>query len=303
MLKNILKNLDTTNLTNDYFNLESLLKKNDVSEPETHYFKNNKHTFNAVVKKQFYGYTIKIGGDKYGDCINISISIENDIVTKAKIAHIESEPECGVGSILDDGDTANFIKAALQFCKHIFPSLERIEFDDMSNIDCGTSKNVKPPRHPELPFSLAHFSLAKYGKTWYEDKFGAKMINEEAYKQYRNAATILESPIGIDFHTFILKATPTDEQVTLLEKFFDSTLTWNAFFRKIPKQLQCFSLYGWLPSFINSLLNNTYRHNGWYIDIEPTKFEISGGSMKRKTRRNRRDQIRFRNEMGVKSIK
>jgi hypothetical protein len=301
-MENILKNLDTTNLTNDYFNLESLLKKNNSeTETQTYYFKNNKHTFKAILKKQFYGYTIKIGGDKYGDCISISITIENDIVTKAKIAHIQSEPECGVGSILEDGDTANFIKASLQLCKHLFPSLKRIEFDDMSNIDCGISKNVKPPRHFEKPFPLSYFSIAKYGKTWYEQKFGAKMINEEAYKQYREATKILKNPIGIDFYKFISQLRIAPEQARILEHYFDPSITWHEFFNRVPKQLQCFSFDGWLTTFIIKLLNITYIERGWYIDIddmEPTKFEMSGGARKRKTRRNRKGKILFQNKEG-----
>jgi hypothetical protein len=296
-----LENIYGLNTINNYSNLESILNPEEKNKDENNkivFFKNDKHTFKAEIKKQFFGYTVKIGGDKYNDCINISISLSDNIVTDAKIAHIQSEPECGFGSILDNGDTVNFIKSSLQFCKYYFPSLKILIFDDMSNIDCGTSKNLKPPRHPEKPFSLAYLSIAKYGKTWYEDKFGAKMIDQSDYSKYREATNILKQPISMDFYDFVKKAQCTDEQSTILKKYYDPAISWNEFFNRIPKNLQCFSLYGWLGPFIHNLLKNTYDVMNWYIDIDlmvSTKFEMIGG-MKRKTRRNRKNALKFRNQ-------
>ena len=110
------------------FDLNTLLQNDNLTEQESRilYFKNKKHTFKAKITKQIFGETVKIGGDQYNDCINISISLSDNIVTRAKISHIESEPECVVGSILEDGDTAEFVKSSLLFCKSQDPTVKTL---------------------------------------------------------------------------------------------------------------------------------------------------------------------------------
>jgi hypothetical protein len=268
------------------------------------YFKNNKHTFKAILKKQNYGYTIKIGGHEYLDCINITINLTDNNVTNAVISHIQSEPECGFGTYLEDGDMVNFLKATLQFCQHEFPSLKSIEYDDMSNIDCGKSISVGPPRRLERPFSLAHFSIARTGKTWYENRFGAKMINKEDYIKYRNSIEKLYKKIDIPYLMFESISRVDEHHTVILEKYFSQDKTWIEFFNSIPKSLQCKALYNWLPSFIKYMINNTYNPFGWYIDIdtmEKTTFQLvdtpSGGSRSNQTRRRgRKTALRFSNQ-------
>jgi hypothetical protein len=160
-----------------------------------------------------------------------------------------------------------------------------------------------PPRHPLKPFSLAYFSLAKYGKTWYENKFGARMKNTNQYLEYREATKILQQPISIKFEEFQLNAQFTDEQAIHLSRYFDPTKSWNEYFNSIPKSLQCPALYGWLESFISELLHNRYTPNNWCIDIDAMdtiKMSVSttaqngysGMRMRQtKTRRNNRNRI------------
>jgi hypothetical protein len=282
--------LGSLNTFSTFFNIPKYEEKNTKY---VKYFKNIKHTFKVILNKQDSGYTIKIGGLKKIDCINISIAINNNTITRATLNHLESEAECGFGSRLEDGVTVDFLKAALQFCKQEFPSVTRIEFDDMSNIDCSNFLNSQGLL--KRPFSLAHFSIAKSGKTWYEKQFGAKMIDEQSYARYRNAADVLNKKIDMDFSTFLGKIYYTNEQADILEKYFNSEITWIEFFNSIPKAQQCKVFYNWLPTFIRELLQNTYNPCGWYIDIDTmnkTSFMLvnspptSGGG--RKTRRRAR---------------
>jgi hypothetical protein len=297
----------------EFFEFPNLAGLDARASPERHspqheiyYFKINRTIFKAVVIPQSYGYTIKIGGKHYLDCINISISIQNGVVTNAKIGHIQSEPECGFGTLLENGETIEFIKGALQFCKIKFPTMQYIELDDMSNIDCGISKDKEHPRRPEKPFSLPHFSIARTGKTWYENRFGATLIDNRLYTKYRSAIENLNTPVGISFETFCAKAQFTDTQASILKPFYSPEQTWMDFFNAIPKSKQCDAFFNWLPSFITGLIQNTFVPYSWVIDMsalgevslalvdEPV---LQGGKKTGKTRRARgRRALRFLNQ-------
>lgn len=270
-------------------------RTNHPPDKSTEYFITDKYTFQAKIHEQINGYTVKIGGRNYGDCINISVYInEKREPIHAKLSHIQSEVECSFDSILKENDSVHFLTASLQFCKQRFPGIQGFGFDDMSNIDCGKSKNNTPPRRFEKPFSLAHFSLAKYGKTWYELKFGARMSNKELYSTYRQHTQILNQPIQMTFDELIRKSLCSSHQITKLEPYFSPSKTWHEFFNSIPNHEQCYVLLNWLPEFMNILLSGTYHPTSWVIDadkvpdmtIQMNAKPQHGG--RKKTRRARR---------------
>ena len=259
------------------------------------YFKNDKHIFEANINKSIFGDTIKIGGKSYNDCINISIN--NEFPTKAKISHLQSEPECSFDNILDNKDTVDFIKASLQYVCKKYPDIKTFEFDDMSNIECGKKKmNVLPKkRKMDKPFSLAHLYLATYGETWYEKIFGAKMINIKLYDLYKESRNKLHGKIDIDYDKFKHLYSIDDNNDKILSNYYSKDKTWIEFFKSIPRDDKCKGLYNWLPSFINEKIENTFIQNGWYIDInnmpktimeivEKPNNNMKGGNQTRKSR-------------------
>ena len=262
------------------------------------YFKNNKHTFKASIN----GSHIKIGGKSYNDCINVAIYNDTDnIPVKAKIPHLQSEPECSFDNILDNKDTVDFIKASLQYIHYKFPTIKIFEFDDMSHIDCGKTKSVIPPRKLDKPFSLAHLYLAMYGETWYENRFGAKMINKVLYNNYKEGLLKLNNKINIDYTVFKINNSINEKQDAILSKYYSKDKSWKEFFNDIPKDERCDSLFNWLQYYIPEIIENTYNPFGWYIDIETmpkTHMEIvdkptlKGGAKTRKTK----PTIRFTNK-------
>ena len=269
------------------------------SNKQIEYFKTNKNIFKVNINKDNSMYTIKIGGKHFGDCINISIkTTDQGEPTQVKIGHIQSELECGVRSVMND--TVHFVSAALQYCKQRFPGIQQFEFDDMSRIDCGTTKNKEPPRHLEKPFSLAHFSLAKYGQTWYEQKFGARMLNTQVYTIYRNNAQKLFQPIQMTFNEFTKMSFMTTNQEHEIEKYFSPLKTWVEFFTSIPKTKHCNILFNWLESFIEKLLHGSYNPKSWIISIENVpnisiqmNIEPNQNGGSNKTRRNKSRHLRF----------
>jgi hypothetical protein len=257
------------------------------------HFKNNKHTFEATINENQFGTTIKIGGKTFNDCINISIN-KSDL-TRAIIPHIQSEPECSFDKILEEKETSDFIKVSLQYVCQKFPTVKVFKFDDMSKIDCGKKTLDIPPEFRKLnkPFSLAHLYLAFHGETWYENRFGAKMINPKFYQVYKDAVKKLHEKITIDYDVFKTMNHINSAQDAILSKYYSNDKTYIEFFNSIPKSDRCTALYNWLPFFIDPLLEYSYISTGWYIDIATmpkTNMEIisppTGGGGKRKHNHN-----------------
>lgn len=226
--------------------------------------KSGKYIFHAKVKQEPYMYYIKIGTRNFGECIEISISDK-----KAKLIQVKSEPECGYPQFLEKGSgTTDMIKASLDFCFFTFGA-SVFEFDDASNMDCNPvyPENSKPPRKLNKPFSLAHHSIALYGMTWYERHFGATMINSENYKRYRKSIENLYKPITTTYEDFIKENLLNEEQIIGLKEYYEKASSLNDFFKSVPKKDNCRLFFNWLPTCIESILNDTFYSGRWCIDI------------------------------------
>ena len=267
------------------------------------YFKNEKHIFEANVTSDF----VKIGG-KYNDCINISIQRDKDnFPIKAKIPHLESEPECSFDNILENIDTIDFIKASLQYVNQKFPTVTKFEFDDMSRIECGTKKGDYPPRKFDKPFSLSHFYIALNGETWYENKFGAKIGNTYFYEIYRNNLIHLHDKINMKYDIFKVNYSINEKQDSVLSKYFSEEKTWHEFFNDIPRSERCSGLFNWLETAIMDILENTFTPHGWYIDIntmpkttmEIIEKQMKGGKITRRIKRLGKGRIKFTNKKHI----
>jgi hypothetical protein len=255
---------------------------------------------------------VKIGGDRYRDCINVALVKRDGVPIYAKIPHLESEPECGVAKFLDKTEkdsTVDFICGSLQFIHHLYPSITRFEFMDDSKIECGIQNALKPPRKIAKPLSLAHLYIAKYGSSWYETKFNAKLINQTHYAAYRDATKVLFQEHTMKYSEFKGENSLSDEQDRILEPLYNSSTTWIEFFNAVPKESHCECFLLWLPFFINKLLKDSFIQNTWYIDIETmpkTDMVIitpnaKGGRRTRKSLRQSKS-MRFSNNLSYGSL-
>lgn len=252
---------------------------------------------------------VKIGGDKYRDCINVALVKREGVPVYAKIPHLESEPECGVAKFLDKTEkdtTIDFICGSLQFIHHLYPSIRRFEFMDDGKIECGIQAALKPPRKIAKPLSLAYLYIAKYGSSWYETKFKAKLINEAHYQAYRDATRVLFQEHTMKYSDFKGENSLSVEQDRILEPLYNSSSTWIEFFNSVPKESHC-ECFLWLPFFINKLLNDTFIQNTWYIDIETmpkTDMTIIRSNLKGiRTRKSRQlKTMRFSNNLSYGSF-
>jgi hypothetical protein len=271
-------------------------------------FKTKLNTFEASLndERNFF----KIGGRSYKDCINIAIVLKDGIPVYAKIPHLESEPECGVEHFLDKSmkdASVDFIRGSLQFVNSIFPTVTRFEFMDDSKIECNSVKqnSRKPPRKIMKPLSLAHLYLAKYGSTWYENKFNAKLTNTRTFQEYRDTTVVLSMEKQMSWDEFKSENSLSQEQISILHTLFETSKTWLDFFNSVPRDDTCSAFYMWLPFFINKLLDNKFSQNTWYIDIETMPKTdmtiISVNELRGGRRTRRRGNIQFSNNLSYGS--
>ena len=273
----------------------SYTQKETIEGP--YYITTKKHQFELQIKKNEYFDYIHIGSKHFKFCIEISILKQNSIAIKGKLIQVKAEPECGFPTFLDRGDSISMIFATFQICKHFYPQVNIYEFEDDSHIECGVQQDVTmPPRKSIKPLSLAHLSIAIYGKTWYERHFNAKLLNPEKYIQFRTATENLDYPISRtfqDFPEFIRKYHLNSYIQSNLTEYFDTEKTWYEFFSSIPKKQHCDLFYNWLPSCISDILQDTYTNRGWYINthtipelhITVTNNPVYKGGRKKQTRR------------------
>lgn len=248
---------------------------------------------------------IKIGGEKYKDCINIALIKKGGIPVYAKIPHLESEPECGIAKMLDKRErdsTTDFIRGSLQFINYLYPSVKQFQFTDNSNIECGVKKSDTPPRKMVIPLSLAFLYIAKYGKSWYEEKFNARHIDLGVYEKFREATKILFQPKTMNYQDFENENYLTKEQKEVLKPLYERSVTWNEFFKSVPYDDNCKMFVSWMPFFVKKLINYTFIDGDWVIDIDTMpKTDLKDvvqsmkGGFRRSTRKNKRNSFIFTN--------
>ena len=242
-----------------------------------------------LYRDQILVHTYKIGGD-YEDCINISYIYKNNKPFEAKIPHLLYEPECAVGSFLEKGSgTEIMIRTAILYAYNDVKSIPFFKFDDDSHIDCVEKNMIKtPPRKPTKPVNLAFFYIAYHGKTWYESKFNAKMVDPEKYRKYKNSLSFLRDPSKkppfIEFLQIIGSSLESTEKIHILEGYYNRALTYRDFFENIPKTRRCEILYEWLTTFMRHYIGSTFSDKEWYIDVNNMNNlndVQSGGSLSR----------------------
>ena len=261
------------------------------------------YTFKITETKMIYGgdriisHTFKIGGD-YDNCISVSYSYRNNKPVSAKIPHALYEPECAIGTSLEKGPgTVLMLKTLLRYVHNKIPEITTFEFDDMSHIDCAPKDMSKQPPRPSIkPLSLSYLSIAYNSKTWYEDKFNAKMLDHATYKRYRDAIQFLEmedkKPSFVDF---LQIAQPPKEQYDYLESIYNSSKTYRDFFNKIPKSKRCEILLPWLVQFLNYYLKGVFSTNGWEINVNTMNITEGGKRVhKRYTRKSKLYPLHYR---------
>ena len=151
--------------------------------------KSKNYEFYASILDTEFEYRIKFGGTR--ECINISVYKDD---AEANLNGISFDNRCSVDEQMVP--TIEMLKTALKFTRLKYKEHSKsIMFKDHSRITCN--KNIQIP--------LYYFYLTKYGKTWYEYKFNAKLYNKNDIEKIENALKFIKNPGNkIEFDEFIL---------------------------------------------------------------------------------------------------
>lgn len=231
------------------------------------------------VKEQIYCRNFKIGGNNL-DCINVSISYDskNEPIS-ASIPHIMYDEECSIDVPLDRGEgSIKMIKALFQYIHLQLPSINEVNFEDKSNIECATEYEIqkKGSRFRKKgtnvnPVPLYYFSIAFNGETWYEKHFNARQKDKNKHDKYREKINDLlhseQFKTNISFIEFLKIARPPMETTDELEKYYINSDTFGNFFQSIPKKDRCRLVRDWISNFMEHHLTNLFSNTGWIIEL------------------------------------
>jgi hypothetical protein len=197
-------------------------------------------------KNKIMEYTLSVGGNE-NKCVNISIP--TDLSNKSLLlSWAESMKECTLDSLKIKGNSSQImIQLAITIAREISPHVTDVILDDMSHFFCLT------PDGP-LKTHLPSFYIAFNGKTWYEDKFGAVMIDPQYYEKYKKCLRNFYDPnYKKDKFNFVNK----DLQI-MLEPLYQTSHCWKDFFDQISeiyKDKKCGIIYPWIKNAMRILFD------------------------------------------------
>ena len=182
------------------------------------------------------------------------------------------------------------LDSVIEYTRTNYPYVKRFKLSDKSYIPCGDNDTN----------DLLTYSIALYGKTWYEMKYNAYMEPPGLFSIYRTEVTKYcsketKSKITWDvfMNKYILLGLPfviekIGNNYAHYERMFNSSDTFPDFFVKLNKEVEkkdkCIFFKFWLEQFIASQIR---IHREWFINLHQSR-QIGG---KRKTMKNRRVPI------------
>ena len=228
-------------MSDKYYIIKSNLNFNDKSYNKYYYvnISSSKKEDNILIG----GLNIK--------CVHIIINKRKNIGLLELVQHHE---RCSFFETLKDGnETVDLVKNSLFLATNLYPDVSKYELTDNSFITCKNGKRI----------SLADLYFVKYGKTWYEDKFG--VIPSNLYKDSIefNKSIInkrLNSKIEIPFEDFIKEYHDEDffdnqKNINIIKKIYKPDITLKEYLSYFFKNKYDCRYYQYIFSkFIGNLL-------------------------------------------------
>jgi hypothetical protein len=197
-------------------------------------------------KTKIIEHTLSIGG-KDDKCVNITIPTDSSNKSLF-LSWAETTKDCTLDSLKIKGNSTQImLQLAITIAREIAPHVTEIILDDMSHFFCQT---------PDGPIKthLPSFYIAFNGKTWYEDKFGAIMIDPEYYEKYKKCLRNFYDPkYKKDNFDFI-----NNDLQLLLDPLYQKSHCWKDFFDQISeiyKDKKCGIVYPWIKNAMRILFD------------------------------------------------
>lgn len=140
-----------------------------------------------------------------------------------------------------------------------------IEFDDMSHFDCVL------PNGEKKDVTLAPFSFLFNGQTWYEQRFGAVLVNIAKRNAYMNMKCRRTNP---EYKPATYEFGNNKSLQTMLQPHFEATRTWAEFFERIAKEYgknKCHIVYPCVSDVLEKhIFKNNFEFSGdkWIMNID-----------------------------------
>jgi len=263
-------------------------------------FKTPHYQFNMTVTEtnEVHRRYMFLVGDENDPCLEGNIILENRTknnrydatANTATLIKINALQECSLEDITNDymakySFGTELLNSIAFFINSQFPMIQTVSLNDRSYIPCN---------NPYMnTLDLLTYSIALYGKTWYEMKINAYLIPESTYANYRKQVdtyTSQETKQKLDFtdiYNCISKASNFtreifDKHSADFKTMFQNSKTLPEFFQMISKKIErndkCRFFKDWLERFIESYV---MIHRVWYFDLFP-KIEVIGKNRTRK---------------------
>jgi len=201
---------------------------------------------------------ISVGG-KIKGCVFIS-PVKNQV---AVLEIVSYDTRCNInGNMPRSYGTIAMIKDALEFAFFIHPNLNEIHLQDHSYVECG-----------ETPLLLGPLYITLYGKTWYEQNFGTKLMDvANSLRITRYIERVQTKPDWNKLWSFI-KNTIVAEKRSMIKEWWGTTGS----FRDVIKGM-CDLFVEWLQVYFTYYARLTIsdqhyviqRYIGDTLKVEPT---------------------------------
>jgi len=162
------------------------------------------------------------------------------------------------------------IKAALEFAFFIHPNLKEIHLQDHSHVECGKTELLLGPLY-----------ITIYGKTWYEQKFGARLMDDENSQSIaRYIESVQTKPKWKTLWSLIKNTVSVENRSaveTTIKGWWEKTGSFRDMIRGMKESHQCDLFVEWLHSYFTyhtrlTISDQRYvikRYIGDTIEVEP----------------------------------
>jgi hypothetical protein len=262
-------------------------------------------------------------GSQSDPCLYAEIKVANRTgnqrmniqINKGIIYNIASNKSCALGEHITEDYMEKYsmgreiLETILYYIHSNYPAIKGIKLNDMSFIPCS----------PVETLDLLTYSIALYGKTWYEQKMGAYIENKQKYTMYQARVERYmskETKASLSWSDIYNKM-KSKEGTYMSEMLQKNYAEWEELFNKsetlpmffielskyIPRAKKCIFFKGWLEAMITSYISPIER--SWMIDVDPLidairangiptfeEMEKSGGYLRKKNTRKRKHSVR-----------
>jgi hypothetical protein len=236
-------------MTEKYYILKSNLNFNNKSFSKYYYV-----NLSSTKKED----TILVGGLNI-KCVNIIINNKKKIGLLELVQHNE---KCSFFETLKDGiETIDLVKNSLFFAANLYPDVLQYELVDNSFIICKNRKRI----------SLPDLQYVKYGKTWYENNFGANPseFSKDFIESNKNIImNRLNKKINLSYGEFIKEYYDEDffnnqKNMNVIKNIYKPNILLKEFFNHLfQKKYDC----RYYQYIFSKLIGNSLQGTNWIIE-------------------------------------